>query len=276
MDNCTDTCPLLQEDGAEQINMARDVPASRRQYDPYSNTCNPSWRDHSSFSYENRAQNSFSNRPSGFQQPWQPKSQLLSSNSGSSLEDIVKSLATTTTQLQQETRSLVTSTTQFQQDTRAGMKDMKTRMSQMTTAINCLKFHVYRKLPSQPEVNFKNVSTMTLRSGKKVEGPKVENLKNKSEEEIEKEIEEEGRIREEDPKITFTPSPPIKSNLPPFSYRLEKTKKTEKEKEFLDVFLKVEINIPLLDVIKQISKYAKILKDLCTHKRKLRVTKKWQ
>ncbi|XP_027157243.1 uncharacterized protein LOC113758674 [Coffea eugenioides] len=213
MDHCTDTCPMLQEDGMEQVNMAGGMPAPRKSYDPYSSTYNPGWRDHPNFSYGNRPQNAFSNRPPGFQQPWQQKSQLSSSNSGNSLEEIVKSLATTTTQLQhetralvtitaqlqQETRSLVASTTQFQQDTKAGMKDMGTRMSQMTTAINRLESHVYGKLPSQPEANPKNVSAMTLRSGKEVEGPKLVNSKSKSEEEIEKEIEEEGRIRE-DPK----------------------------------------------------------------------------
>ncbi|XP_071923086.1 uncharacterized protein [Coffea arabica] len=110
---------------------------------------------------------------------------------------------------------------------------------------------------------------MTLRSGKEVEGPKVKNSKSKNEEEREKEIEEEGHIRE-NPKVTFTTSPPIKSNLSSFPCRLEKTKKAEKKKEFLNVFRKVEINIPLLDAINQIPKYAKFLKDLCTHKRKLR------
>ncbi|RDY05551.1 hypothetical protein CR513_10597, partial [Mucuna pruriens] len=34
------------------------------------------------------------------------------------------------------------------------------------------------------------------------------------------------------------------------------------------MFRKVEINIPLLDAIKQIPKYAKFLKDLCVHKRR--------
>ncbi|XP_071939221.1 uncharacterized protein [Coffea arabica] len=239
MDHCTDTCPILQEDGAEQVNMAGGVPAPRRQYDPYSNTYNPGWRDHPNFSYGNRQQNSFPHRPPGFQQPWQPKSQPSSSNTGSSLEDIVKSLATTTAQiqqetrqfqqetrslttnmaqLQQETRALTMSTNQFQQDTKAGMKDMEIRMSQMATAINRLESHVYGKLPSQPEANPRNVSAMTLRSGKEVDGPKVLNSKSKSEEEIEKEIEEEGRIREE-------------SKVP---------------------------------------KYAKFLKDLCVNKRKLR------
>ncbi|KAL0342565.1 UNVERIFIED_CONTAM: hypothetical protein Scaly_1919100 [Sesamum calycinum] len=38
----------------------------------------------------------------------------------------------------------------------------------------------------------------------------------------------------------------------------------------LDTFKKVEINIPLLDAIKQIPKYAKFLKELCTNKRKLK------
>ncbi|XP_071939872.1 uncharacterized protein [Coffea arabica] len=249
--------------------MVGGVPAPCKQYDPYSNKYNSGWRDHPNFSYGNRPQNSFSNRLPGFQQPWQQKSQLSSSNSGSSLEEIVKSLPTTITQLQQETRTLVASTTQFQQDTKAGMKDMETRMSQMATAINRLESHVYEKLPSQSVANLKNVSAMTLRSGKEVEGPKLVNSKSKSEEKIEKDIEEEGHIHR-DPKITLAPSIPIKSNLPPFPCRLEKSKKAEKEKEILDVFRKVEINIPLLDAIKQVPKYAKFLNNLCTHKRKLR------
>nr|XP_027062838.1 uncharacterized protein LOC113689236 [Coffea arabica] len=193
MGHHTDSCPILQEDGAEQVNMAGGVPAPRRQYDPYSNTYNPGWRDHPNLSYGSRPQNAFSNRPPGFQQPWQHKSQPSSSTSGSSLEEIVKSLANTTTQL-------VTTTTQFQHDTKAGMKDMETRMSQMATAINRLESHVYGKLPSQPEVNPRNVSAMTLRSGKEVEGSKLTISKSKSEEQIEKGIEEEWRIHEE-PKV---------------------------------------------------------------------------
>ncbi|XP_027155051.1 uncharacterized protein LOC113755192 [Coffea eugenioides] len=54
MEHCTDTCPILQEDGAEQVNMAGGVPTPRRQYDPYSNTYNPGWRDHPNLNYGNR------------------------------------------------------------------------------------------------------------------------------------------------------------------------------------------------------------------------------
>ncbi|RDY14560.1 hypothetical protein CR513_00376, partial [Mucuna pruriens] len=45
-------------------------------------------------------------------------------------------------------------------------------------------------------------------------------------------------------------------------------RKPESDEELLKMFRKVEINIPLLDAIKQIPKYAKFLKELCVHKRK--------
>ena len=44
----------------------------------------------------------------------------------------------------------------------------------------------------------------------------------------------------------------------------------ELDKELLDIFRKVEINLPLLDAIKQVPRYAKFFKDLCTNKRKLK------
>ncbi|XP_042444099.1 uncharacterized protein LOC122029226 [Zingiber officinale] len=47
-------------------------------------------------------------------------------------------------------------------------------------------------------------------------------------------------------------------------------RKAEELRELVDTFSKVEVNIPLLKVIKHIPKYAKFLKDLCVHKRKLK------
>ena len=49
------------------------------------------------------------------------------------------------------------------------------------------------------------------------------------------------------------------------------TKKMEEaEKEILETFTKADVNIPLLDAIKQIPRYAKFLKQLWTNKRKLK------
>jgi hypothetical protein len=55
--------------------------------------------------------------------------------------------------------------------------------------------------------------------------------------------------------------------IPPFPMSSSRSKKEDKEKEILEVFMKVELNITLIDAIKQIPKYAKFLKELCTMKR---------
>ena len=56
----------------------------------------------------------------------------------------------------------------------------------------------------------------------------------------------------------------------PFPSRSIPAKKVELDYDLLTTFRRVEFNIPLLDGIKKIPKYAKFLKDLCTHKRKLK------
>ncbi|XP_012435419.1 uncharacterized protein LOC105762044 [Gossypium raimondii] len=56
---------------------------------------------------------------------------------------------------------------------------------------------------------------------------------------------------------------------PPFPGRLAKDKKEKEEKEILETFRKVEVNISLLNAIKQIPRYANFLKELCTSKRRL-------
>ncbi|XP_050876700.1 uncharacterized protein LOC127080423 [Lathyrus oleraceus] len=48
-----------------------------------------------------------------------------------------------------------------------------------------------------------------------------------------------------------------------------KIEEENKDREILDVFRKVTVNIPLLNIIKKVPKYAKFKKDLCTHKRRL-------
>ena len=57
----------------------------------------------------------------------------------------------------------------------------------------------------------------------------------------------------------------------PYPHRLRIPKKLNNHAEIYDLFKQVKVKIPLLDAIKQIPSYAKILKDLCTVKRKLGV-----
>ena len=65
------------------------------------------------------------------------------------------------------------------------------------------------------------------------------------------------------------------SHVPPAPYphRLRAPKKVNNHYEIYELFKQVKLNIPLLDATKQISSYAKFLKDLCTVKRKLGVNK---
>ncbi|CAL2277581.1 unnamed protein product [Prunus armeniaca] len=67
---------------------------------------------------------------------------------------------------------------------------------------------------------------------------------------------------------------PISTNafrpIAPFLSRLSKSKKDQGLDEIMETFKKVQINIPLLNAIAQIPKYAKFLKDLCTNKRRFK------
>ncbi|CAN6544195.1 unnamed protein product [Malus baccata var. baccata] len=47
------------------------------------------------------------------------------------------------------------------------------------------------------------------------------------------------------------------------------SKKNEAEKHILETFRKVQVNIPLLDAIKQVPRYAKFLKELCTTRKRI-------
>ena len=58
-----------------------------------------------------------------------------------------------------------------------------------------------------------------------------------------------------------------KSMPPPFPQALRGKKKASKQEGILEVLRQVKVNIPLLDMIKQVPTYAKFLKDLCTVKK---------
>ena len=61
---------------------------------------------------------------------------------------------------------------------------------------------------------------------------------------------------------------------PPFPQSLRTKKKAINKAEILEVLRQVKVNIPLLDMIKQVPTYAKFLKDLWTVKKGLNIDKK--
>ncbi|XP_027118321.2 uncharacterized protein [Coffea arabica] len=255
-------CPLIQEKSAEQVNMAGHAPALRKPYDPYSNTYNPCWRDHPNFNYGGYRQPNFApNRQQGYQQQYQPCPPLPPSNSSLSMEEMMKQLIANQQKTDSDLQSMRNQLDQIQK--------MQSQMSQMAVAINRLESQVYGKLSSQPELNLKNVSAIILRSGKEIQEPGLMIPKDKDEEKIEKELKAEN-TSSKNPVVLPDLIKDVKTNPPPFPSSLEKSKNQDKEKEILEVFCKVEINIPRLDAIKQVPKYAKFLRDLCVNRRRQR------
>lgn len=83
-----------------------------------------------------------------------------------------------------------------------------------------------------------------------------------------------------DPKpqgMNSIPSSSTHANSPfvmaPFPSRLASKKKLETDEEILEIFKKVQVNLPLIECLKQVPKYAKFLKELCTTRRQTREKK---
>ena len=55
----------------------------------------------------------------------------------------------------------------------------------------------------------------------------------------------------------------------PFPQRLQKARREEQFSKFLDIFKKIEINIPFSEAINQMPNYAKFLKEILSKKRKI-------
>jgi len=126
------------------------------------------------------------------------------------------------------------------------------------------------RLPSQPYPNSKeNVSAIALQSGKELKEPRKSR-------ELEPKLEAKGAKPELDADFNQTTRDigekkrePYKL-IPPFPsrFRSPTSKVNEANQEILETLKKVEINVPLLDAIKQVPCYAKFLRELYTAKRK--------
>ena len=106
-------------------------------------------------------------------------------------------------------------------------------------------------------------AVITLRSGKEVDQPMLKHV-----EETRKEVEME-------PKQIFLKEDSMKHCMPPpFPQALRGKKKASQYAGILEVLRQVKVNIPLLDIIKQVPAYEKFLKDLCTIKKGFGIEKK--
>ncbi|KAK4397589.1 Retrovirus-related Pol polyprotein from transposon [Sesamum angolense] len=158
---------------------------------------------------------------------------------GTHLEDMIKSLISNTQQIQQNTQQQIQ---QLQQSVQTSIQNLESQMSQLASSVS--------KLESQDENSTKRGHAQ----------------KRKPEKEVEIQKYQDDETKEDNLKVLVT--------RPPFPERFSKSKKDEESKEILETFRKVEVNIPLLDAIKQIPRYARFLKELCSSKGKLKGNKR--
>ncbi|KAK9045692.1 hypothetical protein V6N11_051601 [Hibiscus sabdariffa] len=235
-DHPTDLCPNLQD---ETLNAVGTFPGPpQRPYNPHSNTYNPGWRDHLNLSYAPNW------RPN---LPYQPRpSQSYQQPQKSPLELMME--------------KFIASQEKIQNQNQIHFQELDKQVSQLAQIVGRLESR--GKLPSQTETNPKeNVSAITLRSGTTIEPP-IQNQKEKP-----TNSEEDGAVSKGVPTVEPKQSP--YAEPPPFPSRFLKKNKQAEDKDILDIFRKVELNILLLEVIRKITRYARFLKDLCTNKRKL-------
>ena len=106
-------------------------------------------------------------------------------------------------------------------------------------------------------------AVVTLRSGKEVDQP------------MPKPVEESRQGEEMQSEHILLKEDSMKYSIPPpFPQALRGKKKASQQAGILEVLRLVKVNIPLLDIIKQVPAYAKFLKDLCTIKKGLGIEKK--
>ena len=88
-------------------------------------------------------------------------------------------------------------------------------------------------------------------------------------------VDETRKEVEMEPEQIFLKEDSMKHSMPtPFPQVLRSKKKASQHAGILEVLRQVKINIPLLDIIKQVPAYAKFLKDLCIIKKGLGIEKK--
>ncbi|CAN6566322.1 unnamed protein product [Malus baccata var. baccata] len=153
------------------------------------------------------------------------------------------------------------------------------------------QFREQGRLPSStvpnPKGGFETAKAITLRSGKQVgTEPQASHESHEDDEKVQ--FEENTQAKPSAKREPLLPQPSCNSNpynsakvssiptspssIPlnvPFPSRLRQSKKEETEKDILETFRKVQVNIPLLDAIKQVPRYAKFLKELCTTRKRI-------
>ncbi|RVW15309.1 Retrovirus-related Pol polyprotein from transposon 297 [Vitis vinifera] len=243
---------------------------------PYGNTYNSSWRNHPNFSWKARA--------TQYQQPDPPSQQSSSleqamANLSKVVGDFVGNQEAINAQINQRidrVESILNKRMDgMQNDMNQKFDNIQYSISRLTN-LNTLQEK--GRFPSQPHQNPKGVHEVESQEGESSQMKDVKaliTLRSDKESEISEEKKDYDSTMNAIPEKELLKEKMLKkSTSPPFPQALHGKKGIRNAAEILEVLRQVKVNIPLLDMIKQVPTYAKFLKDLCTIKRGLTVNKK--
>ena len=159
----------------------------------------------------------------------------------------------------------------FQKNASASLKNLETQVGQL--ALN-MPNQSKGTFPSDTQKNPKDCMAIQLRSGKDLSSNKRTKRKEETEvekEETEKEGEKNTQIEQPKGKNDQKKKEGVPAYTPsvPFPQRFQKSRREEQLSIFLDIFKKIEINIPFAEVITQLPLYAKFLKEILSKKKKI-------
>ena len=250
---------------------------------PYGNTYNPNWRNNPNLAWRPNppayvppgAKPQFGS-PSQSQQP-PPSSPVEQAilNLSKVVGNFVEEQKGINVQLAQRIDTVENTLNKKIDGLESNLKQKMDNLQYSITNINkLLEVQERGRFPSQTLPNPKGIhevgsgmdevkSIITLRSGKEVDQPMPKPVEESRQEE---KMQPEHILLEEDSMKYRIP--------PPFPQALRGKKKATQQAGILEVLRQVKVNIPLLDLIKQVPAYAKFLKDLCTIKKGLGIEKK--
>ncbi|XP_019198704.1 PREDICTED: uncharacterized protein LOC109192492 [Ipomoea nil] len=247
--NAESSQPSYEEANYMGSNMGRQQPRN----DPFSNTYNPGWRNHPNFSWRDQG-NARPMGPPGFQQqgpsgfqhqqyrpsqqpPATQQSQLPAQEKKPQLEEMfMQYMASQDTMMKKMDAKI----DKFAQSSQASIHNLEVQVGQLAKLV---AEKDRGKFPSTTEINPREgAMAVTLRSDK---------ILNEIDQNLNSSI--------------------VKPYVPPIPYpqRLQKRNQDNNLKRFLEVFKKLQINIPFAEALANMPSYAKYIKEIVSNKKKL-------
>ncbi|XP_026450681.1 uncharacterized protein LOC113350774 [Papaver somniferum] len=282
-EHLVDSCPDLQAFHESRFEQANAL-YHKQENNPYSQTYNPGWRNISNFSWsKGPVQGGTPSNNQGYSYPRNPQVQTHT-------QYPVEKRPSFDDGINQMNQNLL----QYQKLNGQRLASLELKIGQMCDVLNERE---KGKLPSQPqqlqkiafqastsncnESSHNQVNAVTtLRSGKVVDNNVgvPQSVESRSDSPVhttpQKTTVVEKESEHDNDSKNSTDVAPSQVPVAPFPQRLTQQKWGTHYNEMLEMFKRVNINIPFLEAIRQILTYAKFLKDLCTQKRKHHVHKR--